>query len=258
MLTPIGTRQLMPRTSAERGGVCGAWLRQKYKPTFKRESSAPLNFVASCAELRFLARVDARWCRREKYKQIRRKTLLYAFERRMKACQSAWRRRKYKPTFTPELPVHVVLVPPLLFPPPSPALVVIKKIGILLVPATALSSRRFFTRCFLQHRRHTPSRGRLSDGTSQWSWTRHLCSRHNGYHMAYCIHDIDECKGSHYISFMFRQCESSRSFSLVFTYAGKLVAQLIGCASSTSQAFARMRWRRTSAVYQAMSDAKLA
>ena len=33
MLTPIGTRQLMPRTSAERGGVCGAWLRQKYKPT---------------------------------------------------------------------------------------------------------------------------------------------------------------------------------------------------------------------------------
>ena len=100
MLTPIGTRQLMPRTSAERGGVCGAWLRQKYKPTLKRESSALLNFVAFCAELRFLARVDARWCRREKYKQIRRKTLLYASEKRMKACQSAWRRRKYKPTFT--------------------------------------------------------------------------------------------------------------------------------------------------------------
>ena len=34
MLTPIGKRQLMPRTSAERGGVCGTWLRQKYKPTF--------------------------------------------------------------------------------------------------------------------------------------------------------------------------------------------------------------------------------
>ena len=33
MLTPIGTRQLMPRTSAERGGVCGAWLHQKYKHT---------------------------------------------------------------------------------------------------------------------------------------------------------------------------------------------------------------------------------
>ncbi len=64
----------------------------------KRESSALLNFVASRAELRFLARVDAR--RREKYKQIRRKTLLYAFERRMKACESARRRRKYKPTFT--------------------------------------------------------------------------------------------------------------------------------------------------------------
>ena len=41
-----------------------------------------------------------RWCRREKYKQMRRKTLLYAFEKRMKACQSAWRRRKYKPTFS--------------------------------------------------------------------------------------------------------------------------------------------------------------
>ena len=25
----------MPQTSAERGGVSGAWLRQKYKPTFK-------------------------------------------------------------------------------------------------------------------------------------------------------------------------------------------------------------------------------
>ena len=35
MLTPIGTRQLMPQTSAERGGVSGAWLRQKYKPTLK-------------------------------------------------------------------------------------------------------------------------------------------------------------------------------------------------------------------------------
>ena len=36
MLTPIGTRQLMPQTSAERGGVSGAWLRQKYKPTLRR------------------------------------------------------------------------------------------------------------------------------------------------------------------------------------------------------------------------------
>ena len=42
--------------------------------------------------------VSMRKRRSKKYKQIRRKTLLYAFEKRMKACQSAWRRRKYKPT----------------------------------------------------------------------------------------------------------------------------------------------------------------
>ena len=36
----------------------------------------------------------------------------------------------------------------------SSAVVVTKKLRILLVPATALSSRRFFSR-FLQHRRHT-------------------------------------------------------------------------------------------------------
>ena len=33
MPTPIGTRQIMAQTSAERDGVSGAWLRQKYKPT---------------------------------------------------------------------------------------------------------------------------------------------------------------------------------------------------------------------------------
>ena len=37
----------------------------------KHENSAQLNFVASRAEPRFLARVDARWCRRGKYKQVR-------------------------------------------------------------------------------------------------------------------------------------------------------------------------------------------
>ena len=83
----------------------GKWLAELLAfAGVKRESSALLNFVASGAELRFLARVDARWCRREKYKQIRRKTLLYAFEKRMKACQRAWRRRKYKPTFTRKFP----------------------------------------------------------------------------------------------------------------------------------------------------------
>ena len=44
----------------------------------------------------------------------------------------------------------------------SSDVVVTKKLRILLVPATALSSRRFFSR-FLQHRRHY-KRGRLSDG----------------------------------------------------------------------------------------------
>ena len=43
--------------------------------------------------------------------------------------------------------------------------------------------------------------------------------------------------------FIFRH-QSSRSFALVFTYANKLVAQLNGCASSTSQAYiyARLCW----------------
>ena len=47
MLTPIGTRQLMPQTSAERGGVSGAWLRQKYKPTFTRRKSGPIETALS-------------------------------------------------------------------------------------------------------------------------------------------------------------------------------------------------------------------
>ena len=54
----------------------------------------------------------------------------------------------------------------------SPAVVVTKNLRILLVSATALSSRRFFTR-FLQHRRHTSADVYPTD-TSQWSWTRHL------------------------------------------------------------------------------------
>ena len=92
---------LQNRSAANSIRDTGKWLAELLAfAGVKRESSAPLNFVASCAELRFLARVDARWCRREKYKQIRRKTLLYAFERRTKACQSAWRRQKYKPTLT--------------------------------------------------------------------------------------------------------------------------------------------------------------
>ena len=93
---------------------------------------------------------------------------------------------------TPELPVHVVmfssllvpqllrlqaLVPgvqrtstasPLLFPrfpsevSASPSLGVSKKVWILLVPPTALSSRRIFSRLFAAP--NTYGRGRLSDG----------------------------------------------------------------------------------------------
>ena len=66
-----------------------------------------------------------------------------------------------------------------------------KKLGILPGPATALSSRRFFSRFFLQHRRHT-SALRLSDGyfTSQWSWTRSSYKTHfhcSGHNWQLCI-----------------------------------------------------------------------
>ena len=66
---------------------------------------------------------------------------------------------------TLELPVHVVLVPP-------PSLDVVDtnfKLWILLLSATALSSRRFFSR-FLQHWRHTSADVYPTD-TSQWSLT---------------------------------------------------------------------------------------
>ena len=49
---------------------------------------------------------------------------------------------------TPGLPVHVVLVLSLLVPPPAPVVVVTKKLCILLVQATALSGRPFFSRFF--------------------------------------------------------------------------------------------------------------
>ena len=54
----------------------------------------------------------------------------------------------------------------------SHAVVVTKKLRIWLVPATALSSRRFFSR-FLQRRRLTCVDVYPTD-TSQWSWTRHI------------------------------------------------------------------------------------
>ena len=53
---------------------------------------------------------------------------------------------------TPELPVHVMLVPPLLVPPPSIGVLVMIKLWILPLPATALFSRRFFCRIFCSTR----------------------------------------------------------------------------------------------------------
>ena len=55
---------------------------------------------------------------------------------------------------SPGLPVHVVLVRPLLVPPPSPVVVVTKKLWILPVPATSLCHRRFFARFVLLHWKH--------------------------------------------------------------------------------------------------------
>ena len=99
---------------------------------------------------------------------------------------------------TPELPVRVVLVLPLLVPPPLSA-VVTKKLWILHGPATALSSRRFFSR-FLH------STGRIQVRTFiRWTHnkTHFNSSRHNGYHVASWVHDIEEYKGGHYILALF-------------------------------------------------------
>ena len=51
------------------------------------------------------------------------------------------------------------------------------------------------------------------------------------------VHDIDECNGSHYQLYISALQEFS--FAFVFTYAEELVAQFNGCATSTSQAYAR-------------------
>ena len=77
---------------------------------------------------------------------------------------------------TSELQVHVVLVPT-----PSPAMVVRKKLRILLVPATALSTGRFFSYFFAEPEAYR--RGRISDGyiamklkmkKMKWSWAGHI------------------------------------------------------------------------------------
>ena len=170
----------------------------------------------------------------------------------------------------------------------SPAVVVTKKLRILLVPATALSSRRFFSRFFCS----TGTIGRLSDGyiTIKLNKTSFNCSRHNcinQYSIRYfliiteyltnqnknahshadwslcafyassfnCapaswVHDIEECnspasaRGS--TIFTIRFCFGiARVLDHSLWYADRLIAQLNGCASSTLQACAPMRWRRT-------------
>ena len=63
-------------------------------------------------------------------------------------------------------------------------------------------------------------------------------SKHNGYHVVYRSTTSNNARGAT-ISFMFRHCKSSNSLALVFTHADELVAQFNGCASSTSQAYAR-------------------
>ena len=137
---------------------------------------------------------------------------------------------------TPELVhiVHVVLVPPLLVPPPSLGVLVMIKLWILDVypcrpPHCPVDESSVFFAAPEACRR-----GRLSDGHTaiKLNKTQHtqrlqcgfMCPRHR------------RMQGVAIISFMFRHCESSRPFGLVFMYADKLVAQPNGCASSTSQA----------------------
>ncbi len=113
---------------------------------------------------------------------------------------------------SPELPVHVVLVPPLLVPPPSHAMVVTKKLwipraGHRIVQSTLLLS--FF--CCIGGMGPTGADVYSTDTNK----TQFNSSRHNGYQVASWVHDIEECKGS------------------------QLVAQLNGCGSSKSQACAR-------------------
>ena len=187
----------------------------------------------------------------------------------------------------------------------SPAVVVTKKLVILPGPATALSSRRFFSRFFLQHRRHTSayvyptdtlhhneveqelqdtfSLQRTQLTTLHRSIQSTLFPNYNGVFKknqnrkptatrigcyvhsptlvsivlnwaitargASWVHDIEEysspasARGAtrilHY-TVLLRQCESFGSLALVCWQA-----QFNGCASSTSQAYAPMHWRRT-------------
>ena len=121
------------------------------------------------------------------------------------------------------LPVHVVLVPPLLVPSSWPVVVVTNKLW-----TAAWSGRCFFSHFFvntggIHARTLTPT------DTSQWSCS----SKHNGYHVVYRSTISINARGAT-ISFMFRHCKSSISLALVFTYADELVAQFNGCVSSTS------------------------
>ena len=129
------------------------------------------------------------------------------------------------------LPVHVVLVPPLLVPPSWPAVVVTSKLW-----TTAIYSRRIFSRFFVNtggiHARMFNSDRYIAMKLNKIHFNS---SKHNGYYVVYRPTTSKNARGTT-ISFMFQHCKSSNSFALVFTYADELVAQFNGWASSTSQA----------------------
>ena len=79
------------------------------------------------------------------------------------------------------LPVHVVLVPPLLVPPSWPAVVVTSKLW-----TTAMYSRRIFSRFFVNtggiHARMFTSDGYIAMKLNKIHFNS---SKHNGYHVVY-------------------------------------------------------------------------
>ena len=114
---------------------------------------------------------------------------------------------------TPELVIHVVLVPPLLVPPPSLGVLVMKKFWILDVypcqpPHCPVDESSVFFAAPEACRR-----GRLSDGHTamKLNKTQHTqrlpCGAMGPRHR--------RMQGVAIISFMFRHCESSRPFGLV-------------------------------------------
>ena len=174
---------------------------------------------------------------------------------------------------TPELPVHFVLVPPWLVPsmlvPPLLVPLLLRLQALVgptdgatssrlqsglpsefgytkdpdfIVPATALSSRRFFSRCFAApeaYRRCRLSNGYITeDGQVTFSLLQQtqLTTLHQSIQSTVFLHYngvLQKIKGRHYLYFCF---SIARVLEHSLWYADTLVAQLVyGCASSTSQ-----------------------